>query len=68
MFQIILFNGIKLFYCLDESVIRTDQAHTKLVVHGIQNSAQYACSGIDNYGEGDRITSHVTVINPDSKC
>ncbi|CAC5386726.1 unnamed protein product [Mytilus coruscus] len=51
----------------DEIIIRTENAHTsQLVIYGIQNSAQYACSGINNYGEGGRLISHITVTDPDN--
>lgn len=52
---------------LGEVITHADNAHTTLVIYDIQNSAQYACSGFNKYGEGDRLTSHITVIDPDSK-
>lgn len=52
---------------LGEFLTHADNAHATLVIYGIQNSAQYACSGINIYGEGDRLTSYITVIYPDCK-
>ncbi|VDI07820.1 Hypothetical predicted protein [Mytilus galloprovincialis] len=49
-----------------EFITHADNAHATLVIYGIQNAAQYACSGINIYGEGDRLTSHITVMNPDN--
>ncbi|XP_052088676.1 adhesion G protein-coupled receptor L3-like [Mytilus californianus] len=47
-----------------EVVIRLDNRHSKLVISGIQKNVQYECSGINNYGEGNRLISHISVIKP----
>ncbi|XP_076077316.1 hemicentin-1-like [Mytilus galloprovincialis] len=47
-----------------EIIIRIDNTHSKLVVSGVQDTVQYECSGINNYGEGNRLVSHISVIKP----
>lgn len=58
----------RLFSILGEIIIRIDNTHSKLVVSGIQDTVQYECSGINNYGEGNRLVSHISVIKPNGKC